>query len=89
MPCYPLKYLNLLILGSFSNVFYYPILSNANEQVKNEGGEDELLGVLTITGFWRDFVTDILPPGSNGIIVVFQNDCGQQFSYQIWGPDSV
>lgn len=43
------------------NVFYYPILADANMQVKNTGNlNDELQGVLVLTGFWREFVKDIL-----------------------------
>lgn len=42
------------------NVIYYPILAKSNEQVKSRGGKDDLLGVLALTGFWREFVKDIL-----------------------------
>ena len=70
------------------NVFYYPILENAYSTVQNEGEKDKVVGVLAMTGFWRSFVQDILPPGSNGIIVVFGNECNQSFTYKIRGPNA-
>ena len=69
-------------------VFYYPILQSAAEDVLNDKNEDKVLGVLALTGFWREFVRDILPPGSNGIVVVFGNDCDQEFTFKIRGPNS-
>ena len=70
------------------HVFYYPILRDAYEVVQNDNEGDELVGVLALTGFWREFVKDILPTGSNGIIVVFGNECDQRFTFKIRGPDS-
>ena len=70
------------------NVFYYPILQNSFSVVQNEGAKDKLVGVLALTGFWREFVKDILPPGSNGIVVVFGNECDQRFTFKIRGPNS-
>jgi len=70
------------------NVFYYPILQKSFNSVYNEDENDILVGVLALTGFWREFVKDILPPGSNGIVVVFGNECDQRFTFKIRGPDS-
>ena len=71
------------------HVFYYPILGQANQVVQNDNQGDQLVGVLALTGFWREFVKDILPPGSNGITVVFGNECEQHFTFKIRGPNSV
>lgn len=35
----------------------------------------------------RAFIRDILPPGSNGIVSVFESTCTGQFTYEILGPD--
>ena len=70
------------------HVFYYPILESASDEVQNDGEKDKVLGVLALTGFWREFVKDILPPGSDGITVVFGNDCDQKFTFKIRGPNS-
>jgi hypothetical protein len=32
-------------------------------------------------------LTSLLPPGSDGIIVVFENECCPTFSYQVNGPN--
>jgi hypothetical protein len=50
--------------------------------------EYEMKGMLAVEFRWRSFFVDILPPGSNGIILVTSNPCGpDDFSYQIYGPD--
>jgi hypothetical protein len=42
-----------------------------------------------MTFYWRDLIKEILPTDSDGIIVVFENACGQNFTYQINGPETV
>jgi hypothetical protein len=43
-----------------------------------------------MTFYWRDLIKDILPQGSNGLVVVFENACASNaFSYQMNGPDVV
>jgi hypothetical protein len=70
---------------------YYPIFDNAADEVSIEASEHKLnmVGVMAMTFFWRDFIENILPPGSDGTVVVFENTCGQTFTYQINGPDVV
>lgn len=41
-------------------VFYYPIVSGSNEEVKNHIEDKSVLGTLVLTFFWREFVKDIL-----------------------------
>jgi hypothetical protein len=47
----------------------------------------KMLGFIGITIYWRDLITNLLPPGSNGIVIVFENECNPPFSFQVNGPD--
>jgi len=42
-------------------------------------------GLLSASIYWRDMLKGILPPGSDGIRVVFENPCNPPFTYQING----
>jgi signal transduction histidine kinase len=80
---------------------FYPILESMKEAVQ-VGGNDivhaeendqahedyivEIQGLVALTIYWRDTIKGILPPGSTGIVVVFDNPCNPSFSYQIDGP---
>lgn len=73
----------------------YPIIDTV-DNVRVAGAVDydpaKHVSVGALTGFiyWRDFVRDILPSGSNGIRIVFANPCSvASFTYQINGPDVV
>jgi hypothetical protein len=46
-----------------------------------------MVGFFSISIFWRDLLTDLLPPGSNGIVVVFENECNPTFSFEVNGPN--
>jgi hypothetical protein len=48
--------------------------------------EHDFAGFLSLSIYWRDLIRGILPPGSNGIVVVFENTCNPTFTYQINGP---
>jgi hypothetical protein len=69
-----------------SNV-YYPMLDTAADSVTQryvgDGTSHTTVGILSMTFFWRDLLKGILPPGTNGVIAVFENECGQSFTYQI------
>ena len=45
-----------------------------------------VVGLFAASLYWRDLISDILPPGSEGIVVVFENPCNPTFTYQINGP---
>jgi hypothetical protein len=47
----------------------------------------ELFGFNAISIYWRDLLTDLLPPGSDGIVIVVDNECSSSFSFQVNGPD--
>lgn len=44
------------------------------------------MGVLEVCIYWRDLMKDTLKEGSNGIVVVFENNCTATFTYQVNGP---
>jgi hypothetical protein len=46
-----------------------------------------MVGFIAISIFWRDLVTNLLPPGSDGILIVIENICNPTFSFQVNGPD--
>ena len=56
---------------------------------KYDPSEHSVVGTLTATLFWRDVITDILPAGNDGTVVVFENPCNPTFTYQINGPSAV
>jgi hypothetical protein len=54
-------------------------------------GEDrKVVGVLLCLVYWRDYFQGILPPapGAQGIVVILENDCGQQYTYQVDGSSA-
>ena len=70
---------------------YYPILADAADVIST--GEDKPIGVgnhtvvaiFGLTFFWRDLLRNILPEGTHALVVVFENSCGQVFSYEVDG----
>lgn len=67
-----------------------PILGSFAESVQNPGNpEEKVAGTIAVTYYFRDLLRNILPDGSDGIVAVMENDCGQIFSYQINGPDTL
>jgi hypothetical protein len=69
-----------------------PILDKAGEtgeiQIEDPTSHD-FLGFVCISIYWRDLLTDLLSPGSNGIVIVFENECNPSFTYEVNGPDVV
>jgi hypothetical protein len=62
-------------------------LKKTNE-IQIENPKDiEMVGFIAISIFWRDLVTNLLPPGSDGILIVIDNPCNPTFSFQVNGPD--
>lgn len=49
----------------------------------------KLGGILALSSYWRDKIKDILPKGSDGVVIVFENPCNPTFTYQINGPSVV
>ena len=46
-----------------------------------------IVGVIAVSIYWREFIRDILPPGSDGVVVVIRSTCNLPFTYQIYGPN--
>jgi hypothetical protein len=68
---------------------YYPILDK-NDAVTIEDPENEkFVGILAMSIYWRNMIENILPPGSDGVVIVFENECNPTFTFQIFGPEVV
>lgn len=71
--------------------YYYPIIDNVVDQLNtfDEANYDveanNVVALLSISVYWRDALKDILPDGSEGLVVVFENPCNPSFTYQIDG----
>jgi hypothetical protein len=52
-----------------------------------EPNNHTLVGLVTVSVYWREIISNALPPGSYGIVVVVDNACTDSFTYQINGPD--
>jgi Adenylate and Guanylate cyclase catalytic domain len=59
------------------------LLSSENYDPKNH----TIVGLVTCSIYWREIFTDVLSPGSNGVIIVVDSECRDSFTYQIDGPD--
>jgi class 3 adenylate cyclase len=70
---------------------FYPIMDNAHVRIGlmsdgYEPDERKVMAIFSLTVYWRDTIKDILPRGSNGLRVVFENPCNPTFTYEINGP---
>jgi hypothetical protein len=65
----------------------YPIidyLDTVNIDNRSESTELKVVGNVVQTFYWRDLIKDSLPYSSDGLIVVFDNDCYKNpFTYRI------
>jgi hypothetical protein len=65
-----------------------PLLKKTADEIQIVSpAEHEFLGYITVTIYWRDMISNLLPPGSDGIVIVFENECNPTFSFQVNGPD--
>lgn len=60
----------------------YPIVDDELKGPSNK----TVVGMLAASMYWREMIRDILPQGSDGIHIVFENTCTESFTYQINGP---
>ncbi len=76
---------------------YYPVIVEALDNVyhreeSREGenytlAENHVGAYLALTIYWRDALRDLLPEGSAGVAVSFENTCDvPPFTYEITGP---
>jgi Adenylate and Guanylate cyclase catalytic domain len=72
----------------------YPIVDDVNsvELLSNPDYDPRnhtLVGLVTVSIYWREIIRNVLPPGANDVIVVVDNECTDSFTYRIVGPDVV
>jgi signal transduction histidine kinase len=79
---------------------YYPMIVEALDNIHHHedhyssetySTESNKLGaVLSLSIYWRDALRDLLPTGTAGVVVVFENPCDSPpFAYEISGPDPI
>jgi class 3 adenylate cyclase len=64
----------------------YPILETIDRVTINDPLNHTLVGTAALSVYWRNLLEDILPAGSEGVVVVFDSPCNPSFTYQINGP---
>jgi class 3 adenylate cyclase len=71
----------------------YPLINDVSRvELYQDGyiGENStVVGVLAASIYFREFIRNILQPGSDGMIVVFENECQESFTYQVNGPETI
>lgn len=70
-------------------VLVYPLLDNVDSvEVDIEDDNISVPAVLAFVYYARDFLRDMLPEDSDGVIAVFENSCGGSFTYRIDGGET-
>jgi hypothetical protein len=74
--------------------FQFPVLADAHNKIQWMDGsyskeDHKVVAILAISIYWSYMIRDILPQGSNGILVVFESACTQKFTYEVNGPHVV
>ena len=76
---------------------YYPILTDAADVVSTgdeaadqstSSQEAKTVAIFGMTFFWSELLKNVFPEGAHAFVVVFDNTCGQQFSYEVVGGTS-
>jgi Adenylate and Guanylate cyclase catalytic domain len=71
----------------------YPIINDISRvdvtgnDTATTSTDNSMVGILAASIYWREFIREILPPRSRGIVVVVRSPCNEPFTYQINGPD--
>jgi Adenylate and Guanylate cyclase catalytic domain len=81
------------LLGATKDLAY-PIINDLSkvdlfDSDGNNRSEHSVVGVIVASLYWRNLISNILPDGSKGIQIVFENPCTSWFTYQINGPSVV
>jgi Adenylate and Guanylate cyclase catalytic domain len=74
--------------------FQFPILADAYNKIQWMDGtysteDHKVVALLSISIYWSYMISDILPQGSSGVLVVFESACTQTFTYEVNGPHVV
>uniref|UniRef100_A0A7S3LHI2 Histidine kinase n=1 Tax=Amphora coffeiformis TaxID=265554 RepID=A0A7S3LHI2_9STRA len=72
---------------------YYPmstgeISSLSGKESVREDNSSSLVGIFTARLYWRELLVLILPPGTGGVVVVFEMGDYATFTYAIDGPEA-
>ena len=68
----------------------YPVVKGSSEVLtvpKDNSIKNPEVGALMTTFRWKEFLLNVLAPGSDGVVAVFGNDCGQALTFMMRGPD--
>jgi hypothetical protein len=69
---------------------FYPIIDLPPDAIAisedKDFGDSTVVGIISLSIYWRDLIRNILPVGSRGIVCVFENTCGKSFTYKMYGP---
>jgi hypothetical protein len=68
------------------NVFQ-PILESVGSIQIGDPLSRPVRGLIAISFYWRDLISDVLPSESYGIFLVFENKCNPTFTYLVNGPN--
>jgi hypothetical protein len=69
-------------VGGYISTMLYPIFDRFHVDDKT------VVAFLGADISWQDYLTDILPKNAKGIVVVIENNYGQNFTYQLSGGDA-
>lgn len=50
------------------------------------GPDKKLVSVLAAYIYWQSYFANVLPEGTNGVVCVLTNSCGQKYTYVLQGP---
>jgi hypothetical protein len=72
--------------------FRFPILADAHNKIQWMDGtykkeDHKVAAILSISIYWSYMISNILPKGSVGILVIFESACAKTFTYEVNGPD--
>jgi hypothetical protein len=69
-------------------IWYHPII--VNRSVNDMKSFNGVKAMLLQDFYWHSLLKDMVPPESEGILLVSSNDCVENsFTYQINGPNAV
>ena len=64
---------------------FYPIVNDISDVDVSKRNtitatSEAIVGIIAVSIYWREFIRDILPPGSNGVVVVMRSPCNLPLS---------
>jgi class 3 adenylate cyclase len=67
--------------GDPSSAFFFPVFDTYHQN-------RNMVGIVAAVTYWSIFFEDILPEEARGIFVLVENECGQNYTYQVNGPQA-